>query len=147
MKMTTLSKTKTNHSDKLSKTQTSKDNKLKKRKLLPDYLRKIATAVAIVYLTTTTMGCASFYVNGAKVYDPDIKQNQKIYAASGTEGTDANIGENVPWYKTKLGIIGISAVLIIFGGFLGYAIYDNNHDDPAPAYHHHHHSTPPPVNN
>jgi hypothetical protein len=114
---------------------------------LPGYLRKGAVAVTGIYLCTTTMGCASFYVNGAKVYDPDPKANSKIWAAADNTGTDANSGDPVSWYKTKWGIIGITAALIIIGGGAGYAIYKHNHDDGPPPEEHHHKKdtyTPPP---
>ena len=109
-----------------------KNSKHKKNKLLPDCLQKIALAVVCIYLTTTTMGCASFYINGAKVYDPDPKENKKIYAAAGTEGTDASIGENNPWYKDWRYLVSIGVV--IFGAAVigGFAIYNHNKKDADP---------------
>jgi len=108
--------------------------------MLPGYLRKGAVAVTGIYLCTTTLGCAPFYVNGAKVYDPDPKENKKIYAAADNTGTDGSIGEKVSWYKTTWGIVGITAAVILIGTVAGFAIYNSNKKDadpppqaPAPA--------------
>jgi len=83
---------------------------------LPGFLRKVAVILTAIYLCTTIMGCAPFYVNGAKIYDPDSKQNTVIYAAAGNTSTDANTGEEVAWYKTTSGIIGITVAAVIIIG-------------------------------
>ena len=102
---------------------------------LPSCLRKGAVAVTGIYLCTTTLGCAPFYFNGAKLYDPDPKENKKIYASADNTGTDGSIGEKVSWYKTTWGIIGITAAVILVGTVAGFAIYNHNKKDadPPPA--------------
>jgi hypothetical protein len=109
--------------------------------MLPGFLRKGAVAISGIYLCTTTLGCAPVFVNNAKIYDPDPKANKKIWAAADNVKTDANTGEQVAWYKTPLGIIGIAATVIIIGTVAGFAIYNHNKKDAdAPA----HTPDPPP---
>ena len=103
--------------------------------------KNIAQAVAVIYFITA-VGCASFNINGVKVYDPDLKQNQKIYANnSENTGTDATIEKNRPWYeKINWYVVGGTVLLIGVAAIIGFAIYNHNKKDadppptaPAPA--------------
>ena len=110
------------------------DNYLtEKREISIPGSKNIAQAVAVVYFITT-VGCASLNINGVKVYDPDPKQNQKIYAKnSGNTGTDATIENNKAWYENvNWYAVGGTVLLIGVAAVIGFAIYNHNKKDADP---------------
>lgn len=82
--------------------------------------RKAAPIAAGIYLLTT-VGCASYTVNGVR-FDEDKKPK---YAESGEVMTDAGSKEKKKWYQTTIGKIGIVLGL----GLAGWGIYELTEDD------------------